>query len=211
MCCGKMHTVTVKTTGNLLTWEKGTVWHLVLYSQKCAGHCCSWFDSTHRQIQGKLITPKDGFSMCAFLSFHKGEAEPWRMAAIKPVRVSCHVLNNTQDFLPAEQERHRETIHTPADKHAIWKIPWLRRRLWTVKCQRLSMIRSYGQVVAEIGNLHIWVWRTTRKRRIQEMEKEESRKGSWGQREETAEIENEMDCGVQTSLSFPGCCDPGLF
>lgn len=89
MCCGRMHTVTVKVTGSLLTWEEGTVWHLLLYCQKCAGHCCSWFDSTHRQIQRKLIVSKDDFSMCAFLSFHKGEAEPWRKAAIKEVRVSC--------------------------------------------------------------------------------------------------------------------------
>lgn len=180
MCCGRMHTVTVKTTGNLLTWEEGTVWHLVLYCGKCAGRCCSWFDSTHRQIQGKLITSKDGFSMCAFLSFHEGEAEPWRKAAIKQVRVSRRVFNSTQGFLPAEQEMHRETIHIPADRHTIWKIPWLTQRLWTVKCQRLSKIRSYGQVAAEIGNLHIGVWRATRKRSIQEVEKEESRKEELG-------------------------------
>lgn len=167
-------------TGSLLTWEEGTVWHLVLYCQKCSGHGCSWFDSTHRRIQRKLITSKDGVSMCAFLSFHKGEAEPWRKAAVKQVRVSCRVFNSTQGFLPAEQERHRETIHIPADRHMIWKIPRLSLRLWTVKYQRLSKVRNYGQVVTEIGNLHIWVWRATRKRRIQGREKEESRKGELG-------------------------------
>lgn len=47
--------------------------------------------------------------MCAFLSFHEGEAEPWRKAAIKQVRVLRCMFNSTQGFLPAEQERHRET------------------------------------------------------------------------------------------------------